>query len=160
MCDNTKDSPTVAMVRQFHEAVGAHISSRPSVPPADIRRVRATLIVEEALEVVQELVAGLPDAAEHYVALAALFADGVDGIPDEPDPVRIGSELVDLEYVIDGGYLNCGAPHLPVFEAKHRANLSRLVDGRPVLRDDGKVLKGPDYRPATEDVLAIFRAAS
>lgn len=160
MHDNTADSPTVAMVRQFHEASVAHIADRPSVPPADVRRVRATLVVEEALELVQELLAGLPDAADHYMLLATLFADGVDGIPAEPCPARMAGESVDLEFVVDGALLNWGIPHLPVFEAKHRANLSRLVDGRPVLRDDGKVLKGPDFRSATEDILAIIRDAS
>ena len=42
----------------------------------------------------------------------------------------------------------------PVIEALregevHRSNMSKLgADGRPVLRDDGKILKGPNFRPA------------
>ncbi len=157
---DSEGSPTVAMVRQFHEAVGAYVAERPAVPPDDIRRVRATMVVEEAVEWLQEALAGLPDAADHYLALISTFARGLYGIPDEPDLARMAAESADLEYVLDGGYLNWGIPHLPVFEAKHRANMSKLVDGRPVLRDDGKVLKGPDYQPADDAIAAIVGAAS
>lgn len=159
MCDKV-DGATVAMVRQFHEASVAYIAERPSVPPDDIRRVRATLLVEEVKELAQELLAGLPDAAEHYATLVTILADGADQIPDEPCPARAAAEMADVEFVVDGAFLNWGIPHLPVFEALHHANLSRLVDGRPLLRDDGKVLKGPDYRPAMDDIRAALRDAS
>jgi predicted HAD superfamily Cof-like phosphohydrolase len=29
----------------------------------------------------------------------------------------------------------------------HKSNMSKLVDGKPLKRDDGKVLKGPNYKP-------------
>lgn len=29
----------------------------------------------------------------------------------------------------------------------HRSNMSKLVDGKPLKREDGKVLKGPNYQP-------------
>jgi predicted HAD superfamily Cof-like phosphohydrolase len=29
----------------------------------------------------------------------------------------------------------------------HHSNLSKLVDGKPLRREDGKVLKGPNYCP-------------
>lgn len=29
----------------------------------------------------------------------------------------------------------------------HESNLSKLVDGKPLRREDGKVLKGPNYKP-------------
>ena len=32
----------------------------------------------------------------------------------------------------------------------HHSNMSKLGrDGKPIYRDDGKVLKGPDYAPPT-----------
>ena len=31
----------------------------------------------------------------------------------------------------------------------HKSNLSKLVDGKPLRREDGKVLKGPNYAPPT-----------
>jgi len=36
-----------------------------------------------------------------------------------------------------------------VFES----NMSKLVDGKPLRRDDGKVLKGPNYQPPVLDDL-------
>lgn len=38
---------------------------------------------------------------------------------------------------------------LRVFES----NMSKLVDGKPLRRDDGKVLKGPNYQPPVLDDL-------
>lgn len=32
------------------------------------------------------------------------------------------------------------------FERVHASNMSKLVDGKPIRREDGKVLKGPNYK--------------
>ena len=38
----------------------------------------------------------------------------------------------------------------------HASNMTKLgADGRPVRRADGKILKGPDYRPP--DIAAVLR---
>ena len=34
------------------------------------------------------------------------------------------------------------------FEEVFRSNMSKLVDGKPLRREDGKILKGPNYSPA------------
>ena len=34
-------------------------------------------------------------------------------------------------------------------ERIHASNLSKLVDGKPVKRLDGKIMKGPNYQPPT-----------
>ncbi len=41
-----------------------------------------------------------------------------------------------------------------IFERVHRSNMSKLVDGKPLKREDGKFLKGPNYRPPFLDDLA------
>jgi len=33
------------------------------------------------------------------------------------------------------------------FTRVHQSNMSKLVDGKPLLREDGKVIKGPNYKP-------------
>lgn len=44
---------------------------------------------------------------------------------------------------------------IAAFKAVHASNMSKLGDdGKPVRRDDGKVLKGPNYKPA--DILHII----
>jgi predicted HAD superfamily Cof-like phosphohydrolase len=35
----------------------------------------------------------------------------------------------------------------------HKSNLSKLVNGKPLRREDGKVLKGPNYKPPYLDDL-------
>jgi|SRR6056297_2056375 len=38
---------------------------------------------------------------------------------------------------------------IAAFEEVHRSNMSKLDDnGQPILREDGKILKGPNYAPA------------
>ena len=71
----------------------------------------------------------------------------------EPDENQL-KELADLVYVC---FQYAAARGWPLDEALHRvygSNMSKLVDGRPLRRDDGKVLKGPNYKPPyLEDLL-------
>ena len=58
-------------------------------------------------------------------------------------------ELADLVYVC---YQLAAAVGWDLDEALDRvqeSNLSKLVDGKPLRREDGKVLKGPNYQPPT-----------
>jgi predicted HAD superfamily Cof-like phosphohydrolase len=64
-------------------------------------------------------------------------------------------ELADLVYVCEQ---LAAAMGWNLEEASHRvhlSNMSKLVDGKPLLREDGKVLKGPNYRPPQLDDLAM-----
>ena len=56
-------------------------------------------------------------------------------------------ELADLAYVC---YQYAAAKGWDLDEALHRvheSNMSKLVNGKPLRRADGKVLKGPNYQP-------------
>lgn len=47
------------------------------------------------------------------------------------------------------------------FKLVHESNMSKLgLDGNPVYREDGKVLKGPNYRPANLAKLIVKNKAS
>jgi len=41
-----------------------------------------------------------------------------------------------------------------IFERIHQSHISKLVDGKPLKRENGKFLKGPNYRPPFLDDLA------
>lgn len=57
-------------------------------------------------------------------------------------------ELADILYVVYGFGLTFGLPLQEVFEEVHHSNMSKLgEDGKPIYREDGKVLKGPNYQP-------------
>lgn len=56
-------------------------------------------------------------------------------------------ELCDLQYVLSGFAVTFGLPFDEAFKRVHESNMSKLgPDGKPIYRDDGKVLKGPNYK--------------
>jgi predicted HAD superfamily Cof-like phosphohydrolase len=59
---------------------------------------------------------------------------------------KLLKELVDVQYVISGFAETFGLPLETAFNRVHASNMSKLDDyGRPIRREDGKVLKGPNY---------------
>ena len=56
-------------------------------------------------------------------------------------------ELADLVYVCFQFAVAAGWELDEALARVHRSNMSKLVDGKPVKREDGKVLKGPNYQP-------------
>ena len=57
-------------------------------------------------------------------------------------------ELADLVYVCYQYAINMGWNLDEALNLVHLSNLSKLgEDGEPIYRDDGKVLKGPNYKP-------------
>ncbi len=64
------------------------------------------------------------------------------------DVVAIADALGDIVYVAYGAAITYGIDLDAVLREIHRANMSKLgPDGSPVLRQDGKVLKGDGYFP-------------
>ena len=61
---------------------------------------------------------------------------------------EIYKELGDLLYVVLGFAVTFGIPLDVVFDRIHKSNMSKVGDdGKPIYREDGKVIKGPNYRP-------------
>ena len=57
-------------------------------------------------------------------------------------------ELADLVYVCFQYAENMEWDLEEALVRVHKSNLSKLgLDGKPIRRDDGKVLKGPEYQP-------------
>ena len=73
-----------------------------------------------------------------------------------PDyPSHCLKELADLVYVAYQYAENMGWFLDEALDRVHRSNMSKLGDdGQPLYRDDGKVLKGPNYKPPNlEDLI-------
>lgn len=102
---------------------------------------RRTLLNEEAGE-----------AAEALATLAEALRTGDDPVTAYQ---AVAKELADVLYVMYGAgdALRIDLP--AVFVEVHRSNMSkRDADGRVLRRADGKVLKGPGYRPpALDDIV-------
>ena len=58
-------------------------------------------------------------------------------------------ELADLVYVCFQFAAAAGWELDEALERVHESNMSKLVDGKPLKREDGKVLKGPNYKKPT-----------
>ena len=64
------------------------------------------------------------------------------------DPVGIADALADQLYILLGTMLVHGMQDVieEVFDEVQRSNMSKLgEDGKPIYREDGKILKGPNY---------------
>ena len=62
-------------------------------------------------------------------------------------------ELADLVYVCLQYAAAKGWPLDEALDRVYASNMSKLVDGKPLRREDGKVLKGPNYKPPHLDDL-------
>ncbi|MBJ34325.1 MAG: hypothetical protein CMC90_00275 [Flavobacteriaceae bacterium] len=73
------------------------------------------------------------------------------------DLVEIADALGDKLYILCGTILAHGLQHkiIEIFNEIQRSNMSKLsLDGKPVIREDGKILKGPNYfKPNIKDIL-------
>jgi len=73
------------------------------------------------------------------------------------DLVEVADALGDMLYILCGTILEHGMQYKieEVFNEIQRSNMSKLgVDGKPIYREDGKVLKGPNYfKPNIETIL-------
>lgn len=122
----------IKAVADFHQAFGLGISQNP----------RANLGPEKNL-----LRFNLMDEENREYLEAA----------NRGDLVEVADALGDMLYILCGTILEHGmqAKIEEVFEEIQRSNMSKLGnDGKPVYREDGKVLKGPNYfRP---DIRAIL----
>ena len=64
------------------------------------------------------------------------------------DLVEVADALGDMLYILCGTIIEHGMQDKieEVFDEIQRSNMSKLgADGKPIYRDDGKVLKGPNY---------------
>ena len=66
------------------------------------------------------------------------------------DLVEVADALGDMLYILCGTIIEHGLQDKieAVFAEIQRSNMSKLgVDGQPIYREDGKVMKGPNYSP-------------
>ena len=77
----------------------------------------------------------------------ALLKEEFSEVRDAETPADLLKELADLVYVTYGYAATYGWNLDEAVRRVHKSNMSKLgVDGRPLKRPDGKVLKGPNYK--------------
>ncbi|MGB1445608.1 MAG: hypothetical protein ACPG7X_07310 [Flavobacteriaceae bacterium] len=110
-------------VQAFHQAFKIGCAAQPTVDlPDQIKELRFRLMEEENQEYLE--------AAKNN------------------DLVEVADALGDMLYILCGTILSHGMQHKieEVFDEIQRSNMSKLgADGEPIYREDGKVMKGPNY---------------
>ena len=119
-------------VGDFMEAFGQKVEMEPTWPDFNTRELRLELIQEELEEL-------------------------SDAVADR-DMIQIADALTDLLYVVYGAGHAFGLDLDECFEEVHRSNMSKLGEnGRPIHREDGKVMKGPGFfEPDLENILGAL----
>ena len=117
-------------VKKFMQVFGQEVRDEPSFPDSDTIRLRIDLIREELDEF-------------------------VDAIGNE-DIVEVADALTDILYVTYGAGHAFGIDLEACFREVHSSNMSKLEDGKPIYRGDGKVMKGKNYfAPNLKRVLGV-----
>ncbi len=120
-------------IREIHKAFGLHINAEPTV---ELLQLRKTLIGEE----VKELFADIDTAIAHM--------ENAEEVPKSLYENML-KEVADIQVVLSGTSVAL-KPLQKLEEAflrVHESNMSKLgEDGKPIFREDGKFLKGPNYK--------------
>jgi predicted HAD superfamily Cof-like phosphohydrolase len=120
------------MVKRFHEIYGLKISSKPINLGDAPRRFHQEYSTLWALRYDLH--------NEEFLELRDALSKG--------DLVEITDAICDLIYVLCGTAVSFGIPLDECFAEVQRSNMSKLgEDGKPIVREDGKILKGPDFSP-------------
>ena len=115
-------------VKQFMEAFGQEVKDKPEWPDEDTVNLRVDLIEEEYDELKQ----------------AVYSHDG--------SMTDVADALSDILYVVYGMAHSFGIDIDECFREVHVSNMSKLDEnGKPIYREDGKVVKGPNYKPPNLD---------
>ena len=138
---------TAEFIKTLNQAHGRQIDT---VDELGTLRMRMRLIKEEAREC-EEAALSFQEAVcllEH----AKHLWEGEKAPDLTLDDVRkrkaeLLKELSDLLYVVFGMAVTFDLPIAEAFLRVHESNMSKLgEDGKPLYREDGKVLKGPNYK--------------
>lgn len=136
--------PIYSLVNQFHDAFSIPSPYDLSELEPDREKMRLRIDLEEFLELVDAC------GMELFVHGERAALENCAFLPNgkAPDPVGIADALGDGVYVKYGHAIERGIPIDDCLAEIHRSNMSKLdADGKPIYRDDGKVLKGPNYSP-------------
>ena len=119
-------------VHEFHEAFGLGIKHNPVAKLDENKlKLRFNLMAEEN---------------EEYLEAAV-----------NDDLIEVADALGDMLYILCGTILEHGMQYKieEVFNEIQRSNMSKLgANGKPIYREDGKVMKGPNYfKPKIDEII-------
>lgn len=116
-------NPIVKSLLEFNEAFEIPKLDAPGLGPDELIELRIKLLTEEVQEYAEAARAG--------------------------DMVEILDALADIGYILAGTIINHGMQNIydDSFDEVHRSNMAKLVDGKVLRREDGKVMKPEGWQP-------------
>ena len=116
-------NPIVASLLEFNEAFEIPILEAPVLGPEELIELRIKLLTEEVQEYAEAARSG--------------------------DLVEVLDALADIGYILAGTIINHGMQGIydDAFNEVHRSNMAKLVNGKVIRREDGKVLKPEGWQP-------------
>lgn len=110
---------------------GQKVRLKPFLVDKDVSDLRLKLIKEEVSELEQAI--------------------------EQNNLIEIADALTDILYVVYGAGATYGIDLDACFKEVHRSNMSKLdKNGNPIYRKDGKVLKGPYYKPPDLESILFY----
>lgn len=111
----------IANVLEFNKSFGLIINNKPSLIDKTEFNLRHKLMTEELSEYLEAC--------------------------KNEDLIEVCDAIVDLLYVLNGMVVAHGVQHIveDMYNEVHRSNMSKLENGKPLYRSDGKVMKGSEY---------------
>jgi predicted HAD superfamily Cof-like phosphohydrolase len=116
-------NPMVKSLLEFNKAFEIPMLNNPGLGPDERIELRIKLLEEEVQE--------YAEAARNG------------------DLVEILDALADIGYILAGTIINHGMQNIydDAFDEVHRSNMAKLVDGKLLRREDGKVMKPDGWLP-------------
>ena len=116
-------NPIVKSLLEFNEALEIPKLDSPDLGPNEMIELRIKLLREEVEEYAEAARSG--------------------------DLVEVLDALADIGYILAGTIINHGMQKIydDAFNEVHRSNMAKLVDGKVIRREDGKVLKPDGWQP-------------
>jgi len=116
-------NPIVKSLLEFNEAFEIPGLDEPAIGPQELVELRIKLLTEEVQEYAEAARTG--------------------------DLVEVLDALADIGYILAGTIINHGMQHIfdEAFDEVHRSNMAKLVDGKVLRREDGKVMKPEGWTP-------------
>ncbi|CAI8157269.1 MAG: Uncharacterised protein [Methanobacteriota archaeon] len=116
-------NPIVKALLEFNDAFEIPKLESPGLSSKEMIELRIKLLREEVEEYAEAALSG--------------------------DLVEVLDALADIGYILAGTIINHGMQNIydDAFDEVHRSNMAKLVDGKVLRRDDGKVMKPEGWQP-------------
>ena len=116
-------NPIITSLLEFNNAF--------EIPKLETPEIGSEELIELRIKLLQEEVAEYAEAARGG------------------DLVEVLDALADIAYILAGTVINHGMQDVfdDAFSEVHRSNMAKLVDGKVLRREDGKVMKPENWQP-------------